>query len=1418
MATKLNLPANLHVLGLKEISDYLRAALSTTPHEDITAHLLATIKSGIYPPTIYKSWLCVSPIPSAIIAALSQTFSTSVRKVAIKTLWKRLRSNKLEKWKDTWEGIGGVPGLLKILSEASVEEVKLLCRCISWSIRDSDPLEKREAYTQLFKSLFSEKFADAEWKNPDDRKLDEFYEVVGKACTAEFIEHQAGEEGEYAYEWVEMRDKLVQKGYTGYLEYARIQRDLEGFPRAEEWTTLFIGLYPSYKTTAEDTPQALQFSQRLLESKIRETKPMKYAKNPKKFVDEVIYRLTRRAYRLRSPPETVKRILDLSLDFVEGGDKETAPVLLRRGTHDLLDLTLYAWTIAPEPETFGGYLRSFIRLYRLSAANGAYEFSSLILRVPMSLRYRLLTICMKEAIGGVDIDVDSDLKRSKIIINQRALDLFPAEVVYNLYTRLKAVNDGDTKFLCSLSPSPILSLMDLDNPSYIDSNIWEIYLFHRSGRQAEANELAEKCFTARKAEAATAGSTPEVRAARAKEALYYTIASGSPTLYAKGLEWILQRFIRDFSVVSTIFGEYTAEAKALVVGVPHILEGHYTVDSLSARIGESNALLEMVFENAFAGAKEPSFNIGTWSSSLKLIPWVILMRTKYSERVKRAFGVDDGVVYDILWKGLVELIIKIERKGLESGYKKLGLNTIKGVLNYEAPHASHIKLEKKPVSVYTFFDTLAKARDELWREVRLTRGGTTLPPVFPSGLPVQALIWPYTIPNPQLEAVAPYIYSRAVQAVYLKEEAEVPIATDEETWDSIGLFVDDFGAGLRLLVPESLKFAEKKARLKKILTHLITNLSTRLEQNEAGVFWKHHISKKSCNTWESHKYTATVNQIANEEGLDHWPTVPTDGTQAWNPREAILPSPTRELKMTYLDLSLSPPVENMFYGGYRGSQTYDDSANPKLERFTPKLPMQEDIWFSGRVERAKKDGAIREGQILSAILYLKEYFGVDDTILPDFPGRFLLSIPVKKGFVPKTTGVTAAIDALKAHLDSIPPRLIEGLVTAVTSTKTEDVSAVLKLIDLLTSGNTPSLATPFAISTVLRYPNHSSWHRQLLTSTHLSILSKSDAAECLVAFAEGMISIFEEGEKETSGEKRYVKITTIKQMCALLTHPAVSPTTAVEILSLLSGHSKHRDARQAILDSLIGILTDCTDDVLADKVLTSLEFIIPVAGNLKPSAPISEDLWKEAEEKCDVGVLNVRIEDIMQETLLKTICSRGALSESTFRWKKPFISRILEKVIEELRLQTKRYLNIFLQSHGLEKENIGDLGLVVIPANWNVWYDTCGANGSEGGVSCPKKIMEEFAEYMVFRVWLPQELVEFGKKLKQVEKDKKGLYRPGVRFWEEQYGWALPSHGGLGKLSALRMRKETFEKMGVERAQLREEMGKLLVSGLYFGV
>ncbi|KAK6335770.1 hypothetical protein TWF730_003146 [Orbilia blumenaviensis] len=1445
----LNLRPDISLLPPQEISNYLKSLLTTSSHETITTHLLSKTSTSTIPPSIFKIWLCISPTPQTVNAALSQTFSQSTRRITIKVLWKLLRSNNLTKWFNTWNGIGGVTGLLEIFNTSSVEEVRLLCRRIGQSTRISDPLEKRVEFTKFYKALLSSSTpnpgkeidgtGDTHYINPDTRRLEHLYLFIAKSCTAQFIEQQAGKNGDSGaqdYEWVDIRDKLVWKVYRGYLEYRRLQDDLEEVLNAEEWCALYLQLYPSLQTTVPDDggTACLAFSNETLEeilkqdweSKIRQTHKTKYKKLPGKFVEGVIYPLTRRIRKIRASNDVVKRLLDLSMSFFEEDTKRKNGI--RRGVNDLLDVTLVAWKT--EPETFEGYLRKLMKIY-YSEKSGSHQqgvewLKEVLANVPVAVRYALLRIYIQE-VKELDIDIDDDLKKSGIVVGHQFLSMFPPKTAFTLYNRLETATDGTMTFIKEISSSSIFYLTALD-ATHSDADIWQIHLLHLTGRQQEADELALQCFAARKA-LATAGSTPQIRAKRAREAVYYTVASGSPDVYRQGMEWILQRFIRDPFVVFLVFEFYPAESNLLFLGIPGRIYDGYTAQDLTERIAQSDRLLKTVYETAFAAAKEPSFNLKTWKSTLQLIPDIIRQRILGTKKVAKVLGVtvDDEVIYEILWKGMVQNIVEIEKFGVQTGYEALGLGTIYGVFNYEERSGVWLKLEEKSTagSTYRFFDELARARDEMWREIRRASDNAAfLPSSFPRGLPVQALIGPYTVVNPRLEKSVPYLYSRAVGAVYLDEEVAVgAIPTDEETWAAVGPFVDNFGVALRMLVPEGLSRAEERDRLKMILERLVTPLSERVSGPEAAVFWKHHVLQKMCeNSWYRVKHTSLINDVYDFAEWDAWPLPPSKNieegeTEEWDPH-GDFKTPSRELGITYLDLSLNITERN----------TKGATMHTKLERFTPRLPVQDEIWSDARIARARYNPKMRVGQILSAISYLKQYFD-DETALST--GEYTVSL--KKAFRPKTSAnFAAAINALTTHINDVPPVLLQQLVeVAICAPK--DIAPVVQLIKLLAKSDTPVFAAPFAIAVVLEHPEASSWHRQLLQLPYIGILGKADAAECLVKFGRRIIEILEEKdkadadaanvtvEKNTSGgqqqqkQQPYVKITTIKHLANLLTQAAVEPATAVDILESLAGKCKHHDARQAVLESLITILTACVDERLAERTVKALEFIIPIAGDLNSRAPIPEEKWREAEEKGDVGVLNVAIEDLPRQVPLYTVLNKGSVTTESLRWKKLFVKNILVKVVDALKVQTRRYLNIFLLSHGFTKENIEEMGLLVVPGSWQAWNDIAGGRGSEGGLACPREVLEEYAEYMLFRISLPKELVEFGKKLKNM--DKQARLKPGVKFWEEQYGVDIPTTGGLSRLRVLSGRKETFERMGVDSAVVREEVKRFLVGGLYLG-
>jgi hypothetical protein len=104
------------------------------------------------------------------------------------------------------------------------------------------------------------------------------------------------------------------------------------------------------------------------------------------------------------------------------------------------------------------------------------------------------------------------------------------------------------------------------------------------------------------------------------------------------------------------------------------------------------------------------------------------------------------------------------------------------------------------------------------------------------------------------------------------------------------------------------------------------------------------------------------------------------------------------------------------------------------------------------------------------------------------------------------------------------------------------------------------------------------------------------------------------GESKNKEKRPFVKVTTIKMLAELLRNTEfVDGDLAFGVLSKLLEKAKHVDVRTSTVKSLLSMLSDASTG-LAEQILSALESIVPIAGNLDEREPITEDAWKTAED------------------------------------------------------------------------------------------------------------------------------------------------------------------------------------------------------------
>lgn len=167
-----------------QLAQELRQLLLKHSDSSISTTLLADVEQGSVPATVVSLWLSVSKSPVALADALLQSHSVLARRFAILRFGKTLRSSE---WRNIWNHLGGVEGLLSVFAELSVEDVKLLAMAIGRCSKGQKDQEKQEQVTKLLCGLLPSLHPGAPYRSHDERPLHCHYAKMVPACSADFI-------------------------------------------------------------------------------------------------------------------------------------------------------------------------------------------------------------------------------------------------------------------------------------------------------------------------------------------------------------------------------------------------------------------------------------------------------------------------------------------------------------------------------------------------------------------------------------------------------------------------------------------------------------------------------------------------------------------------------------------------------------------------------------------------------------------------------------------------------------------------------------------------------------------------------------------------------------------------------------------------------------------------------------------------------------------------------------------------------------------------------------------------------------------------------------------------------------------------------------------------------------------------------
>ncbi|KXJ88394.1 hypothetical protein Micbo1qcDRAFT_235761 [Microdochium bolleyi] len=1251
--------------------------------------LLSQIRSGLLPSTLVHIFLAQCRDPEPVVEAMQQDWSALTRQTGIKHFGRWTRQD--DSFVSVWAAVGDTAGLVQLLAAFSVSEVEQFCRALQRNCKDNGRQEaRRRKLTRLYNSLISH--PDASFPNPDRRPLSDFYHVLVPSCTSDVVLRSTTK-------------KTKPKRST-------VKAHLPVFQQAC-LDSIFAVPVPSEQLSvwAYVLDIDIEFAFTVLE-KLSESPPhLKH--NAGCVVWTLFLPLAKRLARRKEHAPVQARLYDLLFKCIT-----IEPSIANTIRDNLFTPAVRAWR---DCRSHNDIMDS--RLARLisiaPAAHSRQPITVLLRQVHEQARFPLLRMIFQ---CNLDLQVDLDLGMKGTVqkmSDEKTKQWWPHET-FRLLPRLTAlqlfegVQSGsvpgcfseDHRYGSYVPEDPNSN----DGDSTPDMEYFKAGLYARADRQ-DTGEGAwrghtDRVIAERKTKAASAREATD-REKWAQSAIKLSVATGSIDTFASTLQWA-RRFNKDPLVGHKLLS-IDNEGTALLAGMPEWarFESIGGEAAVAERIIRGNEVVMHVLDTAAKLSHEPGFRSNKVANARVLPGDVFRERLARAESlISRKLVTDEWVIAHV-WTPTVKMLIDAERFFLADGHQVLGHTHIEGLLAQEVYCSSR--------HIQWFIDSLAKQRDELWREHRARHrpATTTLPAPWPRGLSVSALLPVGTDDKTALLPDMPYFQGR-LRAVVFASQASVMMAPpeDEEEKEAIGPFTDSYGYALRVWVGLSPR-SEREHRVAEAWAHATTALTgDRMSSSEAARFWAGHfvmagISEKLLPTTPYEDLRITALPATGD------PSFPAE----WNPQPA--PRPARDLPKTCLDCMLQaagwmsiytwqakPTMESTF-----SAATSRTLAAPTLwsDRYLLLLPVAE-----------------RDAFTVAALGLLNARYGAKSSrLLKPYPSENAVRIPavyLDEEFLEKqnkdlTQGSLRreSILTVISHLSaSIPNDLLVDLARSLFERMDKDEregrqdpevrKVAVSIVHRIAAGDHPVTACEFVRLVVLERQDDSSWHRQVLDRAFLKDLPAKDAKAFFKDLALAIQQKLQEQRSrfreqkavvasettpstEAANSGPVVKITTIKMIAQLLRWANFADRDfALEILTGLLRHSSHPDVVICIVEGLLQQKAESDDEIIKSKIVDIVaEHIVPLASSLDERNPLTEEAWCKLEAgEGDIPELYSADKEELPPLLglLAAATEHAADADDSSEERRIWLERVIIPVIHLSAANHVRWTRLFLQRNG----------------------------------------------------------------------------------------------------------------------------------------
>lgn len=960
---------------------FVKARDQQSPVEN-TRQILDAVRIESLPPAVVSTWLSVSQSDEAVAMALKQDCSCLVRKRAMVELGRKM---KRPSWESIWNALGGVQGMLALFADFSVLEIKQACSVLGRRNRGRAFPAHERCVEQLLRALVPFYQHASSPKSLDERPLLHVYARLVPGCSTNFVAELLDQPDNPLVAHIDsahiaryhpalLQRIIHQFGFVHSSAGNNDRRCWSSYPRLTHDL-------PSNKRDATVFSPTMHFLSKLLDGN---TSSKIVGLPGGEIVGLVSAPLLRLAIKNKVAEDNIMHIINATLKYMERERNAMVWSCSHIGSF-LYNLALY-WSRrgATMHLAIDHAFSEFLRLYGATQRHEAYDntvevISDLFPAVSRGHRYALLRhvteFFTKPGINLNDLGPDKPLAFHRWSCRW-FIDMNPSEALDLLKRPIRARTDHN--FLSLERKDSIFSQSSMPGGRYSDPGILLTYL---SKGQEGAMTQAENITHQMQKKSATSREQAD-RAFFAKSAMFYAIASGSMALYHEVVTWS-RRYIKDPMTVRVVFGSgsiLTTEGIELLSGMYngklHVLAT--ATDHL--QVAKGNRILLDLFNLACSSLKEPSFNVNDWDAVRRIYRLVIERRIRTATFLQHRDHVSEETIYNQVWRDTLKVLIELERTACKPEHGRLCFNSAAGPLSHGTPYSIGIKSIRFSSASYLFLDTLAKARDELWKDVRssYSPAATSLGQPWPRGLPVQCLV-PFDLGNSEAKGFTPFLSSRVAKVVFINElDSEAGIPRDEETRSAIGAFVHSYQTSLRIHI---LQFPEGRLRYEEVARawqHAMKITRGRMEEREAIRFWR--------SPFEGALPFMKLDLPMTEMECQEYPILPPmDGeneTQEWDPasnQPAAIKH--RQLPARAIDCFLcqSPSIINVF-------------ASFNEPRMTT-LPFEPSpVWAIRDCKR--KSAAVEEGLIASALLYIDSTDNKGSrTLAKPFPSSYTVRYP-----------------------------------------------------------------------------------------------------------------------------------------------------------------------------------------------------------------------------------------------------------------------------------------------------------------------------------------------------------------------------------------------------------------------------------------